>query len=426
MKSLLKTVWYVDAWKNADGSIYSLEVGAVVAQDWWSIAGKDRLTYSAALLDGSTTIETYSGVSHPYGSQWLTCIQAATPQVGRRHWFGGAIPTLTYQRDAAAVCATLLHPPLDTSLSPTSVSATPLTYVPCQSGPTPTDENKYHRTNIDGEGGYSGRGPITLVDAVALVRNTALDAAHARVNAHSGLSVPYHYRSNRTRTRPGDSRADVANTIIAQPLMPTHSGDFTAQGMPAPVEAFADGRSSSSNMDGYVGPAGGMGVWVTQTGDASHAVPYSYGHYLYEGERYHLEAQLDHATYALHQQIDNYGTPALLLANDSAYASLNIPTGRYNSIPQLWKPSNVRAAGWAMNLLGKCAVTPATHPARGWVTAWVNQVGAWVENSMQYQPPDMAAAGAFFCSAKFDGLPSTGMRFALDGRLHRDRRIRRG
>ena len=112
--------------------------------------------------------------------------------------------------------------------------------------------------------------------------------------------------------------------------------DCTADGMPTPVYAYFGYYTDGQWADSYVGVSGGMGVWSTQTNDASHAVAYSYFMYLLEGEEYFLEATLDHATYCVHQTpgggsvqsvAAGYGIRGLLLAGDNAYASLNIPSG---------------------------------------------------------------------------------------------------
>lgn len=402
----LKVIWHVDAWKNADGSVYALEVAAVVSQDWWSIAGKYLLGYDATFVDGGSTIGTYAGVRHPYNSQWLTCKTVADNNIGRRPWIGGGIPTLLYKPNRAYWISSNLVPPLDLTLSPASLNSTVTSYVPCGAAD--------HRAAIDGTGSYIGRGTMPLPDSVAFMRQTALDTAIARVNGHAGLGVPYHLRSNRTRTRPGDGGvADTANSIMPQPMQPKASSyyDFTAAGLPASVYCYTDGRSASDHQDGYVSASGGMGVWSTQTGDASHSVAYSYGMYLLEGETYHLEATLDHCMYPLHQQISTYGCRGLLLANDSVYSSLSIPSTTWDSLPQLWKPTNVRATGWSLVDLARAAgIVPAAHEAAGWFANWLAHLGDWIAGSMQYQPADMKAAGAFYPRAGWDGVPDTGMR----------------
>jgi hypothetical protein len=408
----LKVYWYVDAWKNPDSSIYSIEVVPVIAQDWWSIASKYMLLYDAAFQDGGSAITTFPGVHHPYHSHWAMVKSAADNNIGRRPWVGGAIPTLSYQPNRAYWIGTNLVPPLDLSLSPGSIRSDLPTFVPCG--------NIDHRPAIDGTGAYMGRGLIPQSDAVAFMRQTPFDTAVARVNAHAGLHIPYHNRSNRQRTRPGES-ADTASTIIAQKLdNPNRAAgwdDCTADGMPTPVYAYFGYYTDSAMADGYVGAAGGWGVWSNQTNDASHAVAYSYFMYLLEGETYFLDATLDLAAFCTHQTpgggstpsaASGYGIRGLLLAGDSAYASLSIPTGIYAALPGIWKPSNGRAVGWSLNELGYTAISPDNRTETGYLKKWVAQIGDWVGASMQYMPASQKAAGQFFPKSWLDGIAGQG------------------
>lgn len=417
----LKTYWHVDCWKNSDGSVFRIEVAAVVALDWYGGANKFRLDYDAAFVDGATTIATYAGVQHPYNSWWLTCRTTGDNNIGRRHWIGGSIPTLNYKPDQAYWIKSGLVQPYDLSLSPPSVTNSLLVYTPCMAGPTGNDSveqySGYHRLAIDGTGGYMGRGLIPKSDAVAFMRQTAFDTANARVNAHSGLSVPYHFRSNHNRTRPGES-ADVASTPIAQKLdNPNRAAgwdDCTADGMPSPVYAYY-GYNDPTYTDGYVAPSGGTGVWQPGA-DASHLPNFSAFMYMLEGEIYHLEATLDLVSYSTIQSPYTYGFRALLLATDqlpnnggAVYASLNIPQGKYGGLPGIWKPTNQRAIAFALNVLGYSAALISTdHVAYNYHQKWLAQVGDWIGGSLQYMPASQKAIGAFYPSSWNDGEPGQG------------------
>lgn len=386
----LKVIWHVDAWKDAGGAITRLEVVPELAQDWWSIPGKLRLNYDAVFLDGSTTIAAFSGVQHFYHSHWLMCRSTADNNIGRRHWMGGSIPTLNYKPDLAYQKTTKVIPPqkLSDPTPPPLLSTLP-TYVPLSS--------QNHRADIDGTGDYMGRGPIPKSDAIALMSQNPFDVAVARVNGHVGLHAPYRFRSNRTRTRPGEA-ADTANTVISWILDPKTLAeyDFTADGMPVPVYAFGpDPRSAAEYTDGYVGPQGGFGPW-NYSSDSSHAVSYSFGMYLLEGESYHLEACLDNATSIAHRLVSNYlGLRPLFLANDSAYAALNIPTTIWCPTV-VWKPDNVRAMGWAMLIMGHGAgIVPDDHVAARSVKALNSHVGDYCQMSSQYMPASQIGAGQF-------------------------------
>lgn len=188
--------------------------------------------------------------------------------------------------------------------------------------------------------------------------------------------------------------------------------------MPTPVYAYFGYYTDGQWQDSYVGASGGSGVWSTQTNDASHAVAYSYFMYLLEGELHFLEAMLDHASYDAHQSpgggsvqsvAAGYAIRGLLLAGDNAYASLSIPTGIYAGLNGIWKPSNQRAIGLAINRLGMAAgVVPADHVAHNYFQKWLAQIGDWIGGSLQYMPADQKAFGAFYPKSWWDGIPGQG------------------
>jgi hypothetical protein len=409
----LKVYWHIDAWKNSDGSVYAIEIVPVISQDWWSVANKFMLLYDASFQDGGTVITSFPGVHHPYHSRWAMIRTTADNNMGRRPWTGGAIPTLHYEPDRTYWVSTGLVPPFDLTLSPGGLRSDLPAFSPCG--------NLDHRPAIDGTGAYMGRGLVPFSDAVAFMRQLPLDTAIARVEAHAGLHIPYHCRSNRNRTRPGES-ADIASTIVAQKLdNPNRAAGWdncTADGMPVPVYAYFGYYTDSAMADSYVGAAGGWGVWSNQTNDASHAVAYSYFMYLFEGEEYFLEAMLSHTTYTAHQAPGGGATPSagtgygirgLLLAGDSAYASLSIPTGIYAGLPGIWKPSNGRAICFSINLLGQGGgLIRADHVAYNYMQKWVAHIGDWIGGSLQYMPTSQRAFGAFYPKSWFDGIPGQG------------------
>jgi hypothetical protein len=394
----LKVNWHADIWKNADGTIYSIEIGAEPAQDWWSVPNKTLRSYDAFLVDtfltgSASIIGGYKTVIHPYKSRWLTVQNAGGNNRGRRHWVGGACPTLTYLPNRAYWIASGLVPPLNLASKPAAYASfepNTTTYVPCS--------NHSHRNQIDGTGGYEGRGIIGNCDGIAFLRQTAEDVACARINAHVGLHVFYHYRSNRPRRRPGDSAPDTANTPISM-IMGLSRGtapsyDFTADGMPAPVHAYADNRTTPQGRDGYVEPAGGGGVWSVTTGDSSHAVNYSYFMYLLEGERYHLEATLDLATNLVHQGIDNVysNRPQSPMARSGFGRSIKAPDTVYDAIAGL--NGQERSAGWSLGILGSAAgIVPDRHVAARFIKRLNQQQSIYMRDILAYQPADAKAAG---------------------------------
>lgn len=394
----LKVNWHADIWKNLDGSVYSIEIGAEPAMDWWSVPNKTLRTYDALLVDSllsgpASVIGGYKAVTHPYKCRWLTVQNDGGNNRGRRHWVGGACPTLTYLPNKAYWIATGLVPPLNLAAKPQpygSFDNNTKTYQPCS--------NQSHRGQIDSTGGYEGRGIITNSDCIAFLRQTAEDVACARINAHVGMHAFLHYRSHRTRRRPGDTAADMANTPISM-IMGLSRGtapafDFTADGMPAPVHAYADIRTTPAGRDGYVRPTGGDGVWSTTTGDCSHAVNYSYFMYLLEGERYHLEAELDLATNLVHQGIDNVysNRPQNPVARGGFGRATKAPDTVYDAIAGL--NGQERSAGWALAVLGSAAgIVPDRHVASRFIRRLNQQQAIYMRDILAILPADAKACG---------------------------------
>ncbi len=382
----LKTISYFSAWKNASGAVVAREIAAVVSQDWWSVAGKEKLSYIATLQDGAASIQTYGGalnssgvraalVEHPYGSQWATVRLTDDNQHGTRHWVGAARPTLLYKPNRTYWIATGLVPPLD--LSPAYVMRTdyttgtnnddggpiyqPYIYQPCSA--------QGHRPGIDGNGNYAGRGIIPDMDCIAFIKQTAVDVRTMRVNAFAGLGLPQHRRSNNQRTRSGES-ADTANTLCSLILRderatstPSSFYDFTADGLPAPVHAYAGGGAGYT--DGFTAPSGGYGVGSSTWGPsptATHAVPYSYFAYLLEGERYFLEATLDLGINVIQQLTGAQGAEATLAFYHNNVALYpGAPSAKWSGISfhlTYTNPGSTRGMGWAANMLAGMVIVP--------------------------------------------------------------------
>ncbi len=400
----LKVNWYVTRWKAADGTTAGLQVGAVVAQDWWSVAGKYRLDYDAALVDGATTVVSYAGVQHPYQSQWLLALQGNN-NAGQAPWLGGVQPTLHAVIDKAYFVSTGLVPSLNTNVTPAAVAIP--SYVPCGS--------VEHRAAIDGTGAYLGRGIVPDCDAVAFMRGDAQAYARSRVNALAGLGVPYHYRSNRNRQRPGDSAPDTANTPIALAMAPKPASyyDFTADGMPVAVDAYFDSRSPSDHQDGLVYPQGGTGVWQTSS-DASHAVSYCYFAALVTGDEWLLEAQLDLANnlaiagiYGYHSNRQPFFTGQ---AQQTAAAPTSPDTGRYSALFAQYQEDNPRSLGWAQLILGHAAGSvPADHVSYRYWQAGLGHNGDYIAANLANMPSDYVAAGAYYPEGGLPGVSSPWM-----------------
>lgn len=388
----LKAAWHVDRWKNPDGTTYAVEIGCESQLNWWSIPGKSRLDYDATLSDAGSALAAFPGVQHIYNGHWLTVQNQGGNNRGRRLWVGGACPTLSYEPDRAYWIASGYVPPLNlsTARGPVPVSyAGNAVYIPLSS--------QDHRPSIDGTGGYQGRGCVLdNPDAIAVFSQAPGDVAAARIDALAGLHAPLHHRSNRQRTRPGEA-ADTANTpislIMTGPGVPAY--DFTAQGMPVPVQAYCDRRNAPSDLDGWVAPQGGIGVWGTSYGDgqpgsrsddASHAVNYSYGMALLEGERYHMEATFDLAMNTLHQ-----GVNEMHRIGAEWFGGSSTPT-QYDAVAQF--AAQERATAFSLMLIASAvALAPDAHVASGMFKRLNQQQGLWYQDMLPRLPADLAASG---------------------------------
>lgn len=386
----LKTIWYVDIWKDAEGDVADIEFAAEVAQDWWGVAGKYRLDYDAELTNGSA-VETYAGVEHPYHSHWITVRKADDNNHARRHWLN-EIPTLVYKPNKLYWVRTELVPPLDTDFAPRTHAQMNLTtsYVPCSA--------QKHRAGINPGGSYMGRGMMPHSDCIAFMLQSATEVRHCRTNNMAGLHVPYHYRDERTRTRPGES-ADTANTLIPLIWSPKASSASTFVGLPEPKNAYMGSATSEPMKGGWVAPTGGEGVWLIGTpGDMSHAVAYSTYGYLLEGERYFLEAMIDLATRGpsgLNGTI--YGAVPYIhwYENTVARAEMSIPSTTFAAIPDL--RGQERAIGFGPNVIaGPISLAPDSDPQGQYMRGWGEHCSEYVSASVGYTPPSLAAAGVQF------------------------------
>ncbi len=399
----LTTVWYVSIWKNTNGTIADYEYCAVPSQFWWSVASKYRLDYTATLKNGGSTIQTYTGVQHPYRAQWATVRTTVDNNHARRHWVT-AIPTLMYKPSKSYWVQTGYIPPYDTNFTP-NASAYSTPYVP--------GDDIDHGTSINSTGPYQGRGLLNNSDLRFWMRlpssATAQDLRYARTNAFMALHLPYHYRSNRTRTRPasdgcpgGDASPDTAATIIAMKLDPLAPADFTADGMPVSVDASANSDSNAIYKDSYVTPLGGVGVFGASNvggGDSSHARRPAFFMYLMEGERFFMQAHLSLATKAAHGIAavhPNYrATPGGSLSQKSSYqANFTFPSNYYHGVAEFGYHGNTRHLGWSSQLLAIAwAVCPDNDPQRNFIRAWVTHNYDYYAQTVNYMPANQLALG---------------------------------
>lgn len=381
----LKAIWYVDVWKDATDAVIDTEFAAEIAQDWWAVANKFRLDYTATLKRNGTTVQAYTGIQHPYRSRWLTARMQDDNNHGKRHWVG-AVPSLAYKFDKAYWKSTRLIPPLHTTFVPNT--GTKATYVPLG--------NMQHRASIDDAGGYNGRGVWPRFDVVAFMRQTGIDARNARTNAFAGLHIPCHFRDDRTRTRPSES-ADVANTLIPLRWVPKADAASTFIGLPAPKHAY-NGTIYNNIADrgGYADETGGEGVWNTSN-DSSHAPAFSTFAYMLEGERYMWEAMIDLATASAHNlTAGQYGGMPYIhwYDNASSRAEMSVPSLQWTGIPAYTVQGNERSIGWATNLIaGAAGLAPDNDPQGQYMKAWNAHCADYLSECVTYQPPSAKQVG---------------------------------
>lgn len=385
----LKANWYVERWKDENGDEVDVEYAAVVAQDWWSIAAKYRLNYTLALKLGASTIETYSGLQHPYRSRMRTVDQVNDAGHGRRNW-KTARPTLFYKPDQAYWISAGIAPAYDQDLALTSAAdrGWQNTYVPFG--------NMSHRAGMAASGGYQGRGIWPSFDVVAFGRQTADDLRAARANAHAGMHVPYNFASNNNRTRTAES-ADVANTVISLILDPKSSGEYTFSGLPAPVHAYNRSGTNALYKDGYVDPLGGSGVWSQLENSNAHTPNFCEFMYLIEGDEEWLDQLLSAAVGSINKQLGNeFGGRAQAHGyRETAYRSaFSIPATYWGGITLYH--SQPRSMAWGTNLLGAAAAwVPEDHEAGPYIRKLNEHNGDFIGQSITtpYLPQSSLDAG---------------------------------
>lgn len=386
----LKVNWYVTRWKNADGSTLAWQIGAELALDWWNVAGKSDLTYDAVLSDGAIPILSFAGVQHYYHSRWLMCINDGGLNAGAAPIVGVAQPTLHCAYDREYAVSTGLFPPLDTAKRPALVIQ--CAYVPCNivADPSPNGENS-HRNVIDAQGGYQGRGVITRFDADAFMNQTPQAAAIARLNALTGLGVPYHYRSSRQRTRLGEA-ADVANTNIPLTMLPkpASASDFTSQGLPIAVDAYISGSQTDGFVTATLLP---NNPWRPAI-DPSHAVSYCYYTGITGGEEWFVEAGIDLAMNLAHQGIygyHNFVQPFARTYNQTC------PSDYWTGLLGQFHTDNIRYVGWSQLVQGHgVGGLPDDHQFRSYAKANQAHQGDYIGTNLDYLPADFAASGTYY------------------------------
>lgn len=411
----LKSISYFAVLKNADGSINDRKYVAVLSQDWWSIAGKETLTYTATLKNGATVIETYGGafndvgvrsatVQHLYHQQWATVRLTVDHQHAMPHWLSGSPPSLTYKPDRVYWIATGLMPPFDL----TTAYVMPTAYGDTGTNLTNTGFRTYkvaqyqpgsaqaHRASVDGTGGYAGEEIVPNMDGIAFALQTPINYRIARVNNFVNLHSPEHRRSNRTRTRPiaqfpDDAGAsDIANTVVSLRLTdergdvgtPTSYYDFTADGMPIAVNASTVTALPSIEKDSWVAPPldrdSGTTRW-TISNESTHYVDYGYFMYLHEGERYFLQAMLNRTMDAVQQT-----TQPQPLKYYGFYPG--VPSTPWHAYGILFSQNSERNLGRSARAVSGAALIPDDDVQTRCIRALIHHNARWMDAHVDYIP----------------------------------------
>jgi hypothetical protein len=393
----LKVTFYVSLHINPDGSIADTEHSAKISQDWWDAPNKHRLNYDAVYADGTNIIQSYPGIQHPYHSAWRTLRLDDDPNHAKPFWVR-AIPTLVYQPNKKYWVKTGIIPPLDTDFTPMSCSE-----VGYRSNFVPLSPHDHGRAPGTG-GSHPGRGLVPNMDAIRFMDPSPENARRARTNAEAGWGIPYHYKSRALRKRPIDAAPDIADTTIAMKMrpLPPPAYDFSAAGMPAPIDAYT-GPCQHNIAQTFVPKTGGNGNWLPDQ-EASHAISYSFMTYLFEGDRATMECALELATNLNHQQAGvMHGACPIYYYSDaeggnpllSVYTKLlKIPPTQYSGLGSSRWVLNFRAIAWDMNIACHAAlVCPANDEQCGSMQLFFRHRTTYHAANLPYMAPSQKAQG---------------------------------
>lgn len=387
----LKEYFHLTRWNNSNGTEKALYATAVPAQEEIAVANKTRLDYSLVFKDGTTTLGTYSSLQHPYHAQFATVKQADDTNHARAVCVSGSECWLITSRDKSYMRRCEGFYPFKSSMTPTDI--------------TPTSANSTHdpfstQAHIDfiDAGGESyGRGLMPLGDVIAWMKPSAANNRLARVCAHAGLHVGYHYR------QPYGSSA-IASPFVH--LMDTHLADDTTtrwngDGLPNGSYISADNRPATDGENGgYVAYAGGTGDWIL-SGGASHAPAYCAYQWFEEGEEYFLQAHLDHFTNLAIQKVgDIYGNRRGLQWSGagggySGFSGLGIPTGQWSST-YIIEDQQERGTAWAANIALWAETCPAARAYYDYVHALVMHMDNYLNTFLAYAPAALTATGTLY------------------------------
>lgn len=381
----LKVYWEVDVWFDGSGNIETVYVTAIPSLDWFDVAGKTTLSYTAVFKKGSSTLATYSSNNHAYHCQWATVRTDDNNWAGRDYCFLGSAESINpvYDRAywAAAECFPLWH---------TTFEPDPLGSIKVY---TALDDMS-HRGDVDGTGEYAGRSPYSTFDVNAIMLQTADAWRISIVNALCALHFHGH-------TRPGDAGTDEKSRpltlILDKPSAPADPDEYVADGMRTSVYFNRDGRNDGSVANDFAFPRQPTdGAFISGTGDASHAVDYGGFQWLVRGKEYLRQSLFDLMVHVAGQvPFDQYGSHprTAFYERPSWQTAFSIANRQWASIPQVGGSVQNRSVGFSLNRLKNFGYVSPDRPEYNWAQDFIAHVGDYLGDSLAAMPSDFLALG---------------------------------
>lgn len=335
--------WYITAWNDGSDTINgNLEFFAKPMIEWYDVAGRAEMNYTATLKDDVTSIQEYADVPHLANGGWPTVRMDDDPEHGKRHWLvGSQIPTLVALHDADYMERAFIVPPYP--LIGLSIPAeSSQTYIPMH--------NLGYRADTNSSGSYTGRGPMNPQDVTCLLKGDAVSWRTARTDAFHAMHYPVHYREAASDT--------LMSLNMIQPGSVPGDYDFTGDGLETSRDAY---WGNTPGTDGHVVAITSLGKWDVSRGrdgynDSTHQMDPSFGMWLLTGERYYLDASMGMMMKSMQQ--DGGPNNQIINANTASRASAwSMDTSFWNALIWTKRATNHRYIGWSSLALGHVAGT---------------------------------------------------------------------
>lgn len=330
---------YVDLWLNSGGSVVAYEWTPVMSQHWWvddpfgTAMTKQLRNYDATIKQGSTTLESHTGLAHAYYCRWAGLRTDDDDQHAKRLWFdhsSTAMPTLSpaYSTDSRKrmMRAGYLTPVDLSEAYSTDIYSDPTSTQNggIQDDHTPLGTNG-HKAAVNAVGGYVGRGIMGDVEGKAITVQTTARWRQNRVMAQAALSISHHIRDHRTVS------SDASGKIIPSKVNPLGAKSYA--GLAAETIAVS-GSGAELADDQPVGGQGSFSAW-----DFAHHTSYGYLAAFVEGEQYLSDAVLSQFDFQLHGLQGSGGYARAFNGSGSNPSALweedgrtGLPTATYGSI----------------------------------------------------------------------------------------------